>query len=243
MVGFDTDAGRRATGVEIVKSAGVVAELAGDIVTSLPTSEAALHTARIIAGTNLKRCIVADTHTLARDDKLEVQCILHGIGMRRASVLAIEWRLSSAPFALGCSLPQPSRCSLRRLQRIFEQARHCHRADAARYRRNRPGNPDGFCKGDISHQPALAVRSRYTLNAHVDDNGTWLDPAAPHHLRLADRRHHQVGAAHNGGQVPRARVSHRNRAILGKQQLRNRLADDVGSADDHSFQPLETGRH
>jgi 3-hydroxyisobutyrate dehydrogenase-like beta-hydroxyacid dehydrogenase len=80
VVGFDVDAGRtaeaRAAGVEIAASAAAVAEAAGDIITSLPTPEAVLDTARAIAGSRAKGRIVAETSTLALEDKLAFQRIL-----------------------------------------------------------------------------------------------------------------------------------------------------------------------
>ena len=64
-----------------------------------------------------------------------------------------------------------------------------------------------------------------------------------HHLRPADRGDHEVGAADHGGQVARARVGDRDRAVLGEQQLRHRLADDVGAADDDRLEPRQLGPH
>ena len=60
-----------------------------------------------------------------------------------------------------------------------------------------------------------------------------------HHLRPADGGHHQVGAAHHGGQIAGARVGDGHRAMLVEQQLRHRLADDVGAADHHRLEPRE----
>ena len=45
------------------------------------------------------------------------------------------------------------------------------------------------------------------------------------------------------GQIARARVGDRHRAVLGQQQLRHRLADDVGAADHHRLEPREVAAH
>jgi 3-hydroxyisobutyrate dehydrogenase-like beta-hydroxyacid dehydrogenase len=57
-----------------------VAEACSDIITSLPTPQAVLDTARAIAGAKPKKRIVIETSTLALDDKLEFQRILSEAG-------------------------------------------------------------------------------------------------------------------------------------------------------------------
>ena len=55
----------------------------------------------------------------------------------------------------------------------------------------------------------------------------------------ADRGDDEVGAAHDGGQVLGARMSDGDGAVLLQQELRHRLADDIGAADDHRLEPVE----
>ena len=71
------------------------------------------------------------------------------------------------------------------------------------------------------------------VDADIDHRGAGLDPVAAHHLGLADRGDQDVGAARHRRQVARARMGDRHGAMLGEQQRRHRLADDVGAADHH----------
>jgi len=84
VVGCDIDAARaaeaEAAGVEIAHSAAAVAEVAADIITSLPTARAALDTARVIAGAAVRGRTVIETSTLAIEDKEELRRILEGAG-------------------------------------------------------------------------------------------------------------------------------------------------------------------
>ena len=52
-----------------------------------------------------------------------------------------------------------------------------------------------------------------------------------------DRGDDDVGAADDGGQVAGAAVGDGDGAVLPQQQLRHRLADDVGAADHDRVQP------
>ena len=52
-----------------------------------------------------------------------------------------------------------------------------------------------------------------------------------------------IGAAHDAGQVAGARMRDRHRAVLAQQQLRHRLADDVGAADDDRVEAGEVVLH
>jgi len=84
VVGCDIDAARaaeaEAAGVEIAHSAAAVAEVAADIITSLPTARAALDTAHVIAGAAVRGRTVIETSTLAIEDKEELRRILEGAG-------------------------------------------------------------------------------------------------------------------------------------------------------------------
>ena len=80
VIGFDIEADRnreaRAAGVEIAHSAEEVAEMAGDVITSLPTARAVLDAATVIARATPPARTVAETSTLSLGDKLEVERIL-----------------------------------------------------------------------------------------------------------------------------------------------------------------------
>ena len=77
------------------------------------------------------------------------------------------------------------------------------------------------------------------VDADVDDGRARLDPVAPDHLRPADGGDDDVGPPHDRGQVAGARMGDGHGAALAEQQLRHRLADDVGAADHHRVEPGE----
>ena len=84
VIGFDIDATRtalaRSAGAEIADSAAAVADAAEAIITSLPTPEAVLDTGLAIASSRATARIVAETSTLALEDKLEFRRILTEAG-------------------------------------------------------------------------------------------------------------------------------------------------------------------
>ena len=84
VIGYDIDAGRnreaRVAGVEVAHSAEEVAEMASDVITSLPTARAVLDTANVIARATARARTVAEASTLSLDDKLEVERILREAG-------------------------------------------------------------------------------------------------------------------------------------------------------------------
>ena len=84
VIGFDIEADRnreaRAAGVESAHSAEEVAEMAGDVITSLPTARAVLDAATVIARATPPARTVAETSTLSLGDKLEVERILRKAG-------------------------------------------------------------------------------------------------------------------------------------------------------------------
>jgi len=84
VVGYDIERERssqaQALGVEVVADAAAVAAEAADIITSLPTAQAAIETARIIAGRRGKRRVIVEASTLALDDKGQMKRILDGAG-------------------------------------------------------------------------------------------------------------------------------------------------------------------
>src|SRR5262249_58610931 len=98
-------------------------------------------------------------------------------------------------------------------------------------------------EGHVADEAAPAIGGRHALDANVDDGGAGLDPVPAYHLGPTDRRHHEVGAANNARQVTRARMGNRHGAILIEEELRNRLADDVGAADHNGLQAREVAAY
>ena len=84
VVGYDIDAARNreaeAAGVEVAHSAEAVAETAGDIILSLPTPQAVLDTARLIAGARVSGRTLVEASTLSLADKLAFQEIVGKAG-------------------------------------------------------------------------------------------------------------------------------------------------------------------
>jgi 3-hydroxyisobutyrate dehydrogenase-like beta-hydroxyacid dehydrogenase len=84
VIGYDVDARRNAeaeaAGAEIAHSAEAVAEVAADIILSLPTARAALDTAGVLAGANVKDRTVVEASTLSLADKLAVKATLEAAG-------------------------------------------------------------------------------------------------------------------------------------------------------------------
>jgi 3-hydroxyisobutyrate dehydrogenase-like beta-hydroxyacid dehydrogenase len=84
VIGYDTDSGRnnaaKSAGVEIAHSAEAVAEVASDIITSLPTPRAVLDTAQLIAATKTGKRTVIEASTLALDDKTAFKDTLEKAG-------------------------------------------------------------------------------------------------------------------------------------------------------------------
>jgi 3-hydroxyisobutyrate dehydrogenase-like beta-hydroxyacid dehydrogenase len=84
VVGYDTEPARnaeaKAAGVEIAHSAEAVAEVASDIVLSLPTPRAVLDTAQVIARANATGRTLVEASTLSLADKLAFQEIVEKAG-------------------------------------------------------------------------------------------------------------------------------------------------------------------
>jgi 3-hydroxyisobutyrate dehydrogenase-like beta-hydroxyacid dehydrogenase len=84
VIGYDIDAGRyreaKAAGVKIARSADEVAEMARDVITSLPTPRSVLDAVTVIARSTAPGRTVVETSTLSLRDKLEVDRILREAG-------------------------------------------------------------------------------------------------------------------------------------------------------------------
>ena len=84
VIGYDVDAARneaaKAAGAEIAHSAQAVAEVASDIITSLPTPRAVLDTAEVIARASVPRRTVIEASTLSLADKMAFKDTLEKAG-------------------------------------------------------------------------------------------------------------------------------------------------------------------
>ena len=93
----------------------------------------------------------------------------------------------------------------------------------------------------VADQLALAAR-RFRLKAidsHVDYRGARFDPIGGDHARATDGGDQDVGLAADRGQITGARMRDGHRAVRAQEQLRHRLADDVGAAEYDSAQAGE----
>ncbi len=114
----------------------------------------------------------------------------------------------------------------------MQEAGDRHLADAAGNGGDVGGAAHGLLRRDVADDAALAVRGGDAVDADVDRRRHPPDPVATHHLRPADGGDQDVGIAADGRQVAGLRVGDRHRAVVGEEELRHRLADDVGAPDD-----------
>ena len=77
------------------------------------------------------------------------------------------------------------------------------------------------------------------VDADVDHDRARLDPVGADHPRPSDRGDQHVGACADRRQIACARVAHRDRRVGPEQQLRHRLAEQVGAPDDDRLGALE----
>ncbi len=98
---------------------------------------------------------------------------------------------------------------------------------------------------NVAHQYGLAFGRSLRLargdpvDADVDHRGARLDPVAAHHLRPADSGHDDVAEPGDRRQVLGARMGDGDGAIGAQQQLGDRLAHQVGSADHDRVAPTQ----
>ena len=96
----------------------------------------------------------------------------------------------------------------------------------------------GLLEGDVADDARLAV-DLHAVDADVEDHRPRLDPVTAHETGPTDRDDEDIGSAAKLRRVPRARMGDGHRAVFRKQQLRHRLADNVGFADHHGMEAGE----
>ena len=77
----------------------------------------------------------------------------------------------------------------------------------------------------------LASSNATSPTNRVDNRCAGLDPVAPDHFRPVHGGDQDIGLAAALSQVLRTRMGDSDGAVLGQQQRRHRLADDVGTAE------------
>lgn len=71
-------------------------------------------------------------------------------------------------------------------ERVLEQTRDGHGADAARHGRDPARVLHRLLEADVAHEPGLLAR-RHPVDADVDHRGARFDPVSPDHPGTADR--------------------------------------------------------
>ena len=131
-----------------------------------------------------------------------------------------------------------------RPHRVGEQARDRHRPDAARHRRDRARDLAPLRRRRRRRRCASCRPSRVT---RLMPTSITVAPGLIQSRRTisgaADRGEQDVGAPADRRQVARLGMRDRHRRVLGQQQLRQRLADDVGAADHDRLEARERGLH
>ena len=135
---------------------------------------------------------------------------------------------------LHAAPPRAAGGGLRRQQRVAQQHRDRHRADAAGDRRDQPGALARGLEVDVADSPASVrlIPTSITVGAR-------LDPVAPDQARAPDGGDEHVGAAADLGEVARARVADGHGGVGGQQQRGDRAADQVRAADHDGLGALE----
>ena len=135
------------------------------------------------------------------------------------------------------------------LHRVAHQHGDGQRPHAARHRRDRSGDFRD-ARMNVAHQHGAFLAELRQLrrkirkdalrlgcigdaiDAHIDHRRAGTHPTGLDHGRAADRRDHDVGAAHDVGQVARLRVADRHRRVGMHQQQRHRLSHNVAAPHD-----------
>ena len=124
-------------------------------------------------------------------------------------------------------------------QRVDQQARYRHLADAPGHRRDRARDIRHLGKGDIADQTGLAVFVLQPVDADIDHGSARFDPVAAYHFGLADGGIDKVGPGAQSREIARTGMRNRHRRIFIEQQLHQGTADQIGAADHdgvHAFQ-------
>ena len=119
--------------------------------------------------------------------------------------------------------------------RVLEQHRDGHRADAARHWRDERARSRALSKVDVADQFAGGGAA---IDADIDHHGAGIDPFTADELRLPIAAT-SIGASDLGRQIARARMADGERGVALEQQERHRLADQVAGSDDDGTRPLE----
>jgi DNA topoisomerase IB len=112
-------------------------------------------------------------------------------------------------------------------QGVDHQHRDRHRPDAARNRRDPPGDAVHLGRPDVAGQAG-----RGAVDADVDDGGTGLDVPGPDKPGDPGRDHQDVGRPGHLGQVGGVPVGDGDGRVPLQQQLGHRAADQLRAADD-----------
>ena len=142
--------------------------------------------------------------------------------MKRREVNVSSWEQQAAATAVAG-----------RSNRVLQEHRDRHRADASRHRRDEGGALDG-AGIDVADEPC-AVRFMPTSTT-AEPLLTISGATIPRRARGDDEH---VGVERVRGEVGGARVADRHGRVRLQEQVRDRLADDVAAADDDGARALE----
>jgi len=112
------------------------------------------------------------------------------------------------------------------------------RTDLPKYVSNETTRPSpeeamAVASGSIAYTGTYTVdESTKTVHANVDHAGAGFDHVAGHEFRPADGGNEHVGAARDRREIAALRMADGDARILLQEEQRERLADDIGAADD-----------
>ena len=186
----------------------------------------------IEVGQRLDRCLA-----ISRERWKDAQRANHVSVERRRTLdrlLPAYCLLPTAYCLLPTALPLDSVLDLRRLDRVLQQAGDGHRADAAGHRRDGAGDLGASAIGDVADELASCrprPGTRLMPTSMTMAPGLIQSPLTISGRPTAATRMSARAARRPAGRCV-LRVGDGDRAVLAQQQLRHRLADDVGAADD-----------
>src|SRR5690606_28395215 len=115
------------------------------------------------------------------------------------------------------------------------QAGSCHRAHTARYGCDPAGALYGNIELNIPDQLAIGL----PIDAHVDDDGAFLDPLAFNQPGNASRHYDQVGTLDVLAQIMGESMGNGGGAARQQQFQRHGAAHDIRGADDDGIEPVQ----